>query len=47
MFGGNVEDRLPATVASTRLAAKQKLLFVRVHDVKENFDAIREVYDGN
>lgn len=44
MFGGNVADRLPQTVASTRLAARKKILFVRVHDVKENYDAIREEY---
>lgn len=44
MFGGNVEDRLPQTVQSTRLAARKKILFVRVHDVKENVQAIREEY---
>jgi dihydropteroate synthase len=47
MFGGNVEDRLPATVNTTRLAARKKILFVRVHDVKENFEAIREEYERN
>jgi dihydropteroate synthase len=47
MFGGNVEDRLPATVNTTRLAAQKKILFVRVHDVKENYDAIREEYERN
>ncbi|MDE7083027.1 MAG: dihydropteroate synthase [Clostridia bacterium] len=46
MFGGNVEDRLPQTLESTRLAAKKKVLFVRVHDVKENAEAIKEVYGG-
>lgn len=46
MFGGNVEDRLPQTVESTRLAAKNGVLFVRVHDVKENAEAVREVYGG-
>ncbi|MDE6667112.1 MAG: dihydropteroate synthase [Clostridia bacterium] len=46
MFGGNVEDRLPQTLESTRLAAKKKVLFVRVHDVKENVEAIKEVYGG-
>lgn len=45
MFGGNVEDRLPQTLESTRLAAKKGVLFVRVHDVKENVAAIRETYD--
>lgn len=44
MFGGNVEDRLPQTVESTRLAARKGVLFVRVHDVKENAQAIREEY---
>lgn len=44
MFGGNVEDRLPQTVESTRLAAEKGVLFVRVHDVKENAQAVREVY---
>ena len=44
MFGGRVEDRLPQTLESTRLAAKNGVLFVRVHDVKENAEAIKEVY---
>ena len=44
MFGGEVKDRLRATVESTRLAATKKVLFVRVHDIKENVQAIREVY---
>lgn len=46
MFGGNVEDRLEPTLESTRLAAKEKVLFVRVHDVKENVQAVREVYEN-
>ena len=46
MFGGKVEDRLEATVESTRLAVKKGVLFVRVHDVKENAQAIEETY-GN
>ena len=46
MFGGKAEDRLEATVESTRLAARKGVLFVRVHDVKENAQAIKEVY-GN
>lgn len=46
MFGGEVGDRLKATVESTRLCAKKGVLFVRVHDIKENAQAIREVY-GN
>ena len=36
MFGGEVETRLSATLDSTALAVKQGVLFVRVHDVKEN-----------
>ncbi|MDE7168181.1 MAG: dihydropteroate synthase [Clostridia bacterium] len=46
MFGGNVADRLPQTLESTRLAAKKGVLFVRVHDVKENVEIIKEVYGG-
>ena len=45
MFGGNVEDRLPQTLESTRLAVKKGVLFVRVHDVKENAEAIRREYE--
>lgn len=47
MFGGRVEDRLPATLQSTRLAVRKKVLFVRVHDVKENAQAIKEEYERN
>lgn len=43
MFGGNVEDRLQATLESTKLAAEKNILFVRVHDIKENYEAIRQV----
>ncbi len=46
MFGGRVEDRLPQTLAATKLAAKSGVLFVRVHDVKENVEAIKEAYGG-
>lgn len=46
LFGGNAEDRLPQTVASTRLAAEKGVLFVRVHDVRENAAAIKEAYNG-
>ena len=46
MFGGNAKDRLPQTLESTRLAAKKGVLFVRVHDVKENVEVIKEVYGG-
>ena len=43
LFGGKAEDRLEATKESTRHAARNGVLFVRVHDVKENAEAIREV----
>ena len=46
MFGGRAEDRLEATLESTRLAVRKGVLFVRVHDVKENARAIEETY-GN
>lgn len=42
MFGGKVEDRLPQTLESTRLAVKKGVLFVRVHDVKENVKVIKD-----
>lgn len=42
MFGGNVEDRLKPTLEATRLAVKKGVLFVRVHDVKENVEVISE-----
>lgn len=45
-FGGSVQDRLLQTLESTRLAAKRGVLFVRVHDVKENVEVIKEVYGG-
>lgn len=47
MFGGAPEDRLPATLESTRLAVRKKVLFVRVHDVAENVKAIKEEYERN
>ena len=42
MFGGDVQDRLAPTLETTKQAVKQDVLFVRVHDVKENLQAIRE-----
>lgn len=42
LFGGMAQDRLEATLQSTRKAVKDKVLFVRVHDVKENVLAIKE-----
>lgn len=47
MFGGKAEDRLEATVQTTRMAARKRVLFVRVHDVAENVRAIKEEYDKN
>lgn len=44
MFGGLPEERLLKTLESTRLAVRKKVLFVRVHDVKENVRAIEEEY---
>ena len=41
MFGGEVGGRLSATLDSTALAVKQGVLFVRVHDVKENAMVIK------
>ena len=40
MFGGEIKDRLQPTLESTRLAVRKGVLFVRVHDVKENYEAI-------
>lgn len=45
LFGGNVEDRLLPTLETTKLAVKKGILFVRVHDVKENLAAIKQAYD--
>lgn len=45
MFGGNPEDRLPQTLDSTRLAVRKNTLFVRVHDVKENAEVIKNEYE--
>lgn len=46
MFGGEVSERLAPTLAATELAAKKGVLFVRVHDVKENIKVINEVLSG-
>lgn len=43
MFGGEVQDRLTATMESSALAARKGILFVRVHDVRENKLAIDAV----
>lgn len=42
MFGGEVKDRLAPTLETTRLAVRKGVLFVRVHDVKENKKVIDE-----
>ncbi len=45
MFGGNAEDRLAPTLEATKAAVKKGVLFVRVHDVKENVMAIKEALE--
>lgn len=47
LFGGRVEDRLPPTLAATRMAAREGILFVRVHDVKSNVEEIKRVYEDS
>ena len=42
-LGGKVEDRLPMTLETTKLAVEKDIRFVRVHDVKENFDIIQSL----
>lgn len=46
LFGGQPSERLEATLASTRQAARDGVLFVRVHDVKENVTEIEKVYEN-
>lgn len=46
LFGGLPEERLEQTLEATRIAAKKGVLFVRVHDVKQNVEAIKGVYGG-
>ena len=46
LFGGKVEDRLAPTLESTRLAAQKGVLFVRVHDIKENAEIIKKTYEN-
>lgn len=46
MFGGEVKDRLAQTLESTRLASEKGVLFVRVHDVKENAEIIKKTYEN-
>ena len=40
-LGGEVQDRLSATLDTTMQATKMGALFVRVHDVKENVETIK------
>lgn len=40
MFGGSADERLAPTLEATRLAVQKNVMFVRVHDVKENFGAV-------
>lgn len=44
MFGGTPEGRLSATLESTVKACEKGVLFVRVHDVKENVKQIENFY---
>lgn len=46
MFGGETRDRLAPTLESTRLAAEKGVLFVRVHDIKENIEIIKKTYES-
>ena len=47
LFGGDVRDRLVPTVRATASAVKKGIMFVRVHDVKENVEAIKkEAFNG-
>ncbi len=46
VFGGTPEQRLEPTLTATKRAAAQGVLFVRVHDVKQNVAAIKEVTGG-
>ena len=47
MFGGDPLDRLQPTLDSTLTACKKNILFVRVHDVKENREVIDNYYANN
>lgn len=46
LFGGEPRERLEKTLESTRLACEQGVLFVRVHDVKENAEVIEKTYEN-
>lgn len=46
MFGGEVGERLPATLDATEFATKIGVLFVRVHDVAENKAVVDAVSRG-
>ena len=47
MFGGEIKDRLKPTLDSTLIACQKNVLFVRVHDVKENKEIIDNYYANN
>lgn len=46
-FGGDVSERLTATMETSVFAAKRGIMFVRVHDVRENKLAIDSVTGGD
>lgn len=46
LFGGEPGERLPQTLAATRAAAQNGILFVRVHDVKQNKEEIQKIYEN-
>ena len=41
MFGGNPEDRLPASLAAAVIAAQKGASIIRVHDVAETVEALK------
>jgi len=47
MFLGEPKDRLVPTLESTRLACEKNILFVRVHDIKENKEVIDRYNEVN
>jgi dihydropteroate synthase len=41
LLSRNVDDRLAGSIATAIIAAQQKANIIRVHDVKETFDALK------
>jgi dihydropteroate synthase len=41
LLSRNVDDRLAGSLATAIIAAQQKANIIRVHDVKETFDALK------